>query len=163
MPHPLEPAFKIFWHNGWMLRNAVADLKPDHETFSLEKSNSYNRIIGHIVVSRQGLCETIGIDAPDPDWGDFGAFRLAAQFDEDCECPPVQEMMAAFKEISEAMIEGLRAMSLEDLRKPSPMPVPGEDPDVMDLVAFFAMHESYHIGQLGLLARVMGRDSVMGA
>lgn len=161
--HPLAPALDVFWHNAWMLRNAVADLKPDQETFSLAPSNTYNRIVGHIVASRHGLCQMIGIEVPDLDWGEFGAFKLAAQFDEGNAVPPIDEMMATFASVSKQMVAGMEAMTLDDLRTPSPMPIPGDNPDFRNLIAFFAMHESYHIGQLGLLNRAMGRKGIMGA
>lgn len=163
MTHPLDPAIKIFWHNAWMLRNAVADLKPDQATFKLEQTNSYNRIVGHIVASRIGLSRALGIDMPDPGWGDFGAFKLAAQFNEDNPCPPIDELMNVFASASELMVAGMENMGLESLMRPSPMPIPGDEPTLLDLVAFFAMHESYHMGQLAVLGRVMGRKGVMGA
>ncbi|MBO6577277.1 MAG: DinB family protein [Rhodothermales bacterium] len=162
MTHPLAPALDVFWHNAWMLRNAVNDLPPEQESFQLGNCNPFNRVVGHIVATRHGLAKTLGIDAPDPGWGEFGAFKLAAQFDANLPCPPVSEIMEAFAGISEAMVAGMEAMTLEDLRKPSPMPIPGEDPDLLDLIAFFAMHESYHIGQLSIMAKCMGRKGVMG-
>ncbi|MFT5142259.1 MAG: putative damage-inducible protein DinB [Rhodothermales bacterium] len=163
MTHPLAPAIKIFWHNAWMLRNAVLDLDPALASFKMENCNSYDRVIGHIVTSRLNLAKTLGIDTPVPDWGAFGDFRLAAQFNEDNPCPPIGELMDAFAEISEAMIAGFEALKMDDLMKDSPIPVPGGDPNMMDLIAFFAMHESYHIGQLAVMAKCMGRKGLMGA
>lgn len=163
MTHPLDPAIKIFWHNSWMLRNAVADLEPGQASFKLENCNAYDRIVGHIVVSRHGLAKNLGIDVPDPGRGDFSSFKMAAPFDESQPCPPIADLMDAFAAISEAMVAGMEAMSLADLLKPSPLPIPGEDPTLLDLVAFFAMHESYHIGQLGVMGKCMGRKGVMGA
>ncbi|MFT4606270.1 MAG: putative damage-inducible protein DinB [Rhodothermales bacterium] len=163
MTHPLEPAIKIFWHNSWMLRNAVADLEPGQASYKMENCNSYDRIVCHIAASRRGLSQSLGIEVPTPDWEDSGDFKLAAQFDESQPCPPVADLMEAFAAISEAMVAGMEVMSLEDLLAPSPMPIPGEDPTLLDLVAFFAMHESYHIGQLAVIGKCMGRKGVMGA
>ncbi len=163
MTHPLDPAIKIFWHNSWMLRNAVADLKPEQASFKLEGCNSYDRIVGHIVVSRHGLSRKLGIDVPDPGWGDFESLKMAAPFDESQPCPPIAELMRAFADISKAMVAGMENLTLDALLQPSPLPIPGENPTLLDLVAFFAMHESYHIGQLGVLGRCLGRKGVMGA
>ena len=162
MSHALDPAIKIFWHNGWMLRNAVADLKPDQMDFSVDDCNSYGRIIGHIVVSRHGLTRALGIDIDNLDWGEFGEFKLAAQFDTKHDCPPAETMMDAFASITKTLTAGMESMTSDDLAKASPIQVPGGDPTMLDLIAFFAMHESYHIGQLGVLSKCMGRSKVMG-
>ena len=49
------------------------------------------------------------------------------------------------------------------LAKASPIPIPGDNPTLADLLAFLTMHETYHIGQMGLLKKSMGGSRVMDA
>ena len=54
-------------------------------------------------------------------------------------------------------------VSEETLAAPSPFPIPGDNQTLGDLLAFLTMHESYHIGQLGLIKKSMTGKRIMDA
>jgi uncharacterized damage-inducible protein DinB len=49
------------------------------------------------------------------------------------------------------------------LNAPASLPIPGDNPTMRDQLAFMTMHETYHIGQLGLLKKSMGGTEIMSA
>ena len=65
------------------------------------------------------------------------------------------------KRMTEALMAKLPDVSDETLAAPSPLPIPGDNPTVKDLVAFLTMHETYHIGQMGLLRKSMTGTRIM--
>jgi uncharacterized damage-inducible protein DinB len=55
----------------------------------------------------------------------------------------------------------LQALDDASLAQPSTMPVPGTK-TVADLLAFFALHDSYHTGQMAYLRKALGYPGLAG-
>jgi uncharacterized damage-inducible protein DinB len=45
---------------------------------------------------------------------------------------------------------------------PAPPPSPSFDGTIGGMVSFLAMHETYHVGQVVYLRRLLGHDRVVG-
>ena len=156
-------AMTILGLNTWLFRNAMENVDSTKAAFRINKeTNPFDRIAGHVTVTRAGIANALGIETPDLGWGDFSAAKgLGAQFAPELECPALADIAVKFNHVTEALMSGLPKVSDETLAAPSPFPIPGDNPTVGDLLSFLTMHETYHIGQLGLLKKSMGGKRIM--
>lgn len=66
-----------------------------------------------------------------------------------------------FDAVTAVLMAELASVPEDVLAEPSPFEIPGEGQTMRDLLAFMAMHETYHIGQMGILKKSMGGPGVM--
>jgi hypothetical protein len=73
-----------------------------------------------------------------------------------------EELKRRFKALQEPLVNGLNGMSPGDMDKLAPFSPTGNPKETMgSLLASLAFHEAYHVGQTGLLRRVIGREGVI--
>lgn len=117
--------------------------------------NCANWIAGHIVATRNGLHRFLGLD---PAWPAADAERYKRGSDPvtgAAEIRPLEEILGQYKTSQDVLIGTLGALTSEDLAKNI------EDQSLAEIIAGFSFHESYHIGQLGLLRRMVGMDGAI--
>ncbi len=68
---------------------------------------------------------------------------------------------AAWRGVGERIAARLPLLTPAQLDAPAPGSFPGGDPSVLGALAFLSLHESYHLGQLGYLRRLLGREGVV--
>ena len=117
--------------------------------------NSVNWVLGHIVNSRSRMLILAG-QPP------LISEQTAAAYARGSSGTDAAETTAAltdlYKRSQDLITDALLKLSDEDLAKPAPFgPPPGPD-TVGSLIAKLAMHESYHVGQLGMLRRQAGKE-----
>ena len=152
----------ILGYNTWLFGNALKDVGTDQFTYRVnEKTNKFDRIAGHITVARYGLAQMAQIEAPVPSWGSFGEFGMGVQFQEDHACPPIPEIGQKFQAITEILMAKLPEAPDSLLSAPATLPIPGENPTMLEQLAFMTMHETYHIGQLSILKKSMSGVGLM--
>ena len=122
--------------------------------------NCLNWIVGHVVASRN---QTLGLLGKDPIWDDKTAARYLRGSDpiagsEDA-VVPLEEMLAAFAAGQEAIVDALREISEEDLSEM--VPWFGDEAPRAVALAGMIFHETYHVGQTGVLRRFIGKDSTI--
>jgi len=149
--------------NTWLFGNAVKDVESGKSAFRAnDNTNEFDRIAGHVTCARHGITKLLGIETPDLGWGDFESVEgPGAQFSAELECPSLEDIGTKFNQVTEALMAKLPEVSDETLATASPIPIPGDDPTIGDLFTFLTMHETYHIGQLGLLKKGMGGKRIM--
>lgn len=124
--------------------------------------NCINWVAGHVVLHRAIALRLLGGEAPfdeakyeryrrgsDPVTGAEGTVRLS-------------EMAEDFTATRKPFFAAVRGADAELLGRPAPFS-PLDDPEetIGSLVAGLLFHESYHIGQLGVLRRLAGRNGVI--
>ena len=70
--------------------------------------------------------------------------------------PTLEELRSAWREVSPRVEERMEACEPEAWSRESPASFPIPDHTLLGAVAFLIQHESYHLGQLGLLRRQLG-------
>lgn len=164
MNEALRNTMAILGYNTWLFRNALKDVEPELVEYRVnEHTNTFNRLAGHVAVGRFGTARMLHIDAPEPGWGAFQELGLGRQFDLHCDCPPLEDILTSFNQITEPFLARLPEVSLQLLQASASLPIPGENPTMADQLAFMTMHETYHIGQMGLLKKSMGGAEIMSA
>jgi uncharacterized damage-inducible protein DinB len=150
----------MFRANTDIVNKAIADVRPE-DWFRKpgDASNHMMWLLGHVIVHRGEVLKNLGSQ-----WNSSWAplFARGAQRVDDTEYPSIDEMRAAWGEISEQLKTTLRAAPEDVLSKPAPEGPPSFDKKVSGTVAFFAFHDTYHTGQLSFLRKWLGYGQTIG-
>jgi uncharacterized damage-inducible protein DinB len=74
---------------------------------------------------------------------------------------PLDEIERAMAQVSKQLHVTLSALRDDQLAQPSPIPAPAAN-TLADLVALFAFHDSYHVGQMGFIRKALGFPPLAG-
>lgn len=118
--------------------------------------NCLNWVGGHVVASRNGLARLVGAD---PIWEQGRVDRYkrgsAAITGAADDVVPFEEIVADYNRAQAPLLEALRALTPDDLARQVSDKTLGLD------IQFLLFHETYHVGQLGLLRRLVGLPGVI--
>lgn len=114
--------------------------------------NSINWTLGHIVTARQRLLTVLG---KEPLLAEESAKAYARGSAGEGGNETLASLTAAYQKSQELLSAALPALSADDLAKPAPFSPLNANDNVGTLIAKLAVHEGYHVGQLGLLRRIV--------
>ena len=159
--HPqLVPLAEILRLNQRLFTTALAGVPPSDTARRVgENGNSLPWVAGHATNSRTTLSRIAGarIDPFLPDLFGRGAVpKPAAAY------PDLATILGAWGEATAALDARLEALADADLRKDAPFKLPVADGSILGAMAFLPMHESYHVGQLGYIRRLLGCETLAG-
>jgi hypothetical protein len=160
---PVAPEFvttaHIFKRNEAMLGKAIDGLNAEQwNCRPLESSNCALWILGHIVWARSRALKLLGVNWTAP-W--FPYFERGSKPEDAASYPPFEEVVAAWKELTEKMPTALAGASPEAMAAPITQPSPSFDGTVGGMVSFLAMHETYHVGQAVYVRRLIAHDQAV--
>jgi len=121
--------------------------------------NCMNWVLGHLLVSRNGILKLLG-QAPVGDPSRLERYRRGSQpVTDGSHALSWDELKAAFEASQERLREGLKGVTVDHLASPLPEDAnPFQVASTGQMLYVFNFHETYHIGQLGLLRRTVGLD-----
>jgi uncharacterized damage-inducible protein DinB len=126
-----------------------------------DRNNAILWIAGHVVQTRAMLLNLLG-EPVDTGWGKrFDRGAPAARTAEANEYPSGSEIERVMSEITPRLYTKLASLDDTCLAGPAKLQVPGTK-TVGDELAFFAMHDSYHVGQLGYVRKGLGYPGLAG-
>jgi uncharacterized damage-inducible protein DinB len=107
--------------------------------------NSVHWLLRHVISTRDRLLPALGQQA------------LAPQDD-----APLADLVAQFGESQERLVAGLKKLPATRLREKAPFS-PRQDPNetLATLLPLMPFHESYHIGQIGMVRRLLGKEGIL--
>jgi hypothetical protein len=156
----LAPIALMFKLNTGLIKSSLDGLA-DQDLWHrpTPRNNPMLWVFGHIVATRAKLLGAMG-DPLDAGWGDL--FDRGAPL-KDAACYPVrQEIERVHRDVSERLKTAFAAFTDADLERTAPaLGLPGVK-TVGDQLAFFAFHESYHVGQLAYIRKSLGQSGVAG-
>jgi hypothetical protein len=120
--------------------------------------NCLNWVVGHLVLARQGWLSTVLGMAPALDPARMQTYkRGSSPLVDGTLALPFAELIEIFDRSQGPLVEGMSMLRPERLAEKAPFS-PGNDPNetVGSLVPKLCFHEGYHIGQTGLLRRLLG-------
>lgn len=134
---------------------------PDEQWFQqpAAESNHLMWVTGHVVVHRAVVPKILGVEWSAP-WQKLfsrGSRRVAQR-----DYPEVAIIRAAWKEVSRKLATALENANSEQLSSPAPQGMPSDDGTVAGTIAFFCLHEIYHVGQMGYLRKWLGHAQALG-
>jgi uncharacterized damage-inducible protein DinB len=119
--------------------------------------NCLNWVVGHVVATRNGLLKLLGRE---PIWGQERAalYRRGSDPIRADNALPLALNLADYAASQETILAALRELTDDDLAAPTEVRFfKGDAETVGSALAGFVFHESYHVGQTGILRRVAGK------
>ncbi len=116
-------------------------------------TNSAQFLLAHLIDVRHFLLQALGGSAPNPV---AQALASARGIDDVTELPAVPDLLQGWSAVSDALEGALASVGGDALGRPAAQRFPVDDPTLLGEIAFLAQHESYHVGQIAMLRRVVG-------
>lgn len=114
--------------------------------------NCINWIVGHILLSRDDVFERLGIERVWTDREATAAYdRGSTLLTDSGKAVELSVLLDLFNQTQPLLLE-----AMENLNK-----VPSEDGKMEESVAFYNFHEAYHLGQIAILRRFLGKESII--
>lgn len=146
--------------NETLIRRALDGLDPETAAQRpIENGNSLAFLATHIVDARAYLIGILGGDASH-EWSE--EFASARGIEDMNPVPTPQQLLATFDLLSARLEARMDSIDAESLAQSSGKSFPTGDDSVLGAISFLAFHESYHVGQIALLHRAVGRGSLSG-
>ena len=130
-------------------------------TAPTDRNNAMLWIAGHVVHTRATILQLLG-EPVDTGWGKlFDRGAPAAKRSDADRYPSCEDIEKAMREITPRLHAKLASLDDAYLAGPARLQVPGTK-TVADELAFFALHESYHVGQLAYVRKGLGYPGLAG-
>lgn len=129
---------------------------------SRRAGDSVNHIIwiaGHLTNARNGMHAIGGYEA-NAFYPEF--FDRGSTLDPTADYPPLDEIREKWNTVSSRVSKGLGGISEDMLASEAPIKTPmyGLDGTMHGFLDFLMHHEAYHIGQIGILRKYVGRQAM---
>lgn len=121
--------------------------------------NCLNWVLGHLVKARHDILALL----EQPQGSANGEFERYAQgsppLGDPSEAVAFPALVEEYQALQKPLVAAIQATTEETLAKPIPdSPTGNPNETVGSLLAAIAFHEAYHLGQAGLLRRVLGKQ-----
>jgi uncharacterized damage-inducible protein DinB len=123
-----------------------------------ERNNAMLWVAGHVVQTRAMVLRMLG-EPVDTGWGTL--FDRGTTVGEAGRYPSPEEIQRVMRDISPRLHAKLLSLKDAHLAKPTPIQVPGTQ-TVADELAFFALHDAYHVGQMVYIRKGLGYPGLAG-
>jgi uncharacterized damage-inducible protein DinB len=158
IPAQIAPAAGAFRQNAQMLNKSYDSLTTEEwQRRPNDTSNCILWIAGHLVWARSRAISSLGSTWTRP-WLD--QFARGAKPAEAAQYPSPEEILSAWKDVSESLTSAMENVTEQQLALPAPQP--STDGKISGLVGFLSFHETYHVGQVALLRCWLGRGGIVG-
>ncbi|HOX27038.1 MAG TPA: DinB family protein [Candidatus Krumholzibacteria bacterium] len=149
-----------FAKNDQLVPATLAGVSDQHyRAIVLPGTNPMAWILGHLTGSRHGIDRLLGGDEEYP-YGD--RFRRGAAVGDPATTPAAADLLASWRAIGESISARCARADATLLGRPWPGPTPSFDGTVLGTLGFLALHECYHLGQLGFLRKALGYPGMAG-
>lgn len=148
----LEWVINTFDLHTRLFKNAVFGME-EHRNDRLSPATNHDAwLAGHLVSTRYGLANMIGLSAQEP-FPDL--FSQGKAIDPTTRYPELNDQIESWDKISPMIIERLGELDAETLDGPAPFESPMGN-TLISFIAFMCHHEAYHLGQMGFLRKYFG-------
>jgi uncharacterized protein YndB with AHSA1/START domain/uncharacterized damage-inducible protein DinB len=158
--HPsVAPVAFILAGNDALADRTFAGVAPDDLwKRPTPNTNGMLWIFGHMAAVRARMLAALGEDF-DPGLDLFGR---GATLQDTSAYPSREKINEASREVNRRLFARLATLTDADLSRPAQGPHPNSVQTVGEQIAFFALHDSYHVGQLAYVRKALGLPGVVG-
>jgi hypothetical protein len=121
--------------------------------------NTAHWLLGHLLDTRFQLLERLGVPVPIEPWQ--SEYRMGAKPGPELPGPTPVELLQRFGAAGESLARSIDSLSEAELAADWGKKIPNGGTSVLDALRFYHFHETYHLGQIGLLRRQMGRPGII--
>ena len=147
----------IFNSSHRLLRRALDGLTQEQAMERRDGANPILWIAAHVVAIRASFTRGLGgsVDVP---WAK--QFPRGGELEDVTAWPDLADVRAKWDDVHAAFMERLETLTPEQLAAETPLP--GLDKTLLGAIGLAALHDAYHVGQLGAARRLHGLDRVVG-
>jgi uncharacterized damage-inducible protein DinB len=154
----VAPLAAILDLNTDLLLNCLDGLSEAETLHRLQGGgNSLAFLIAHLTDTRHFLATRLKRPLPNPL---TPLLADARSIDDIRGWPPIDELRAAWRAISDHLATALPSLTAEELSVPNVHRFPMPDSTRLSLIVFLAQHDSYHVGQAAFLRRQIGKPAM---
>ncbi len=154
----IKPLESIFNPNSRLFINALDGVTEEQAKERIsDHNNPLNWLATHTVWARYNTCMLLGKPAKNPYDGMFDNFK---PYDPSFNYPGLVAVKEDWQAVTALLQEALATVTEEHLAADSPLKSPIGDFSNAGTIAFLAQHESYDIGQLGLLKKYLTKEAM---
>lgn len=140
-----------------LFSNVIQGISEDQRHVKIsDETNHIGWLIGHVVSSRYMVANLLGLELKEPCPNHFANGKGLKEGD----YPAISEMIKGWVEMSEKLNDAFDNASDELLDAEPPMQTPIGLNSIIGLIAFFAHHESYTLGQIGIFRKFLGLEAM---
>ncbi len=148
----------IFNMNSRLFTNALKDVTEEQARERIKGHvNPLTWIAAHTVWARYNALMFLGATVENPYNSLFENFKA---YDSSLEYPSLEQIKDEWKKVSGLLNNAVSSVSEEHLAADSPIKSPIGDFTNGGTIAFLAQHESYDIGQMGLLKKFFTKEAM---
>lgn len=142
----------------WFL-NALESITEEESNISIsENINPIKWVGGHLIDSRITINNIISNNVINVDYKKL--FGKGTNNKIDDSFPAIEQIRTDWTSISEQLIRALKNIPDEILMSKPPFQTSIPDETLLGLIAYFSMHESFHIGQLSVYRKLIGKNQM---
>ncbi|MBV6462050.1 MAG: hypothetical protein HJHJAOHD_02192 [Flavobacteriales bacterium] len=143
---------------SWYL-NALESITEEESNISFsENLNPIKWVAGHLTDSRITIINIISDNAINADYKKL--FGKGTSNKIDASFPTIEQIKTDWTNISEQLRTSLQNLPNEKLLLKPPFQTSIPDETLFGLIAYFAIHESFHIGQLSVYRKLTGKPAM---
>ncbi|HEX9985228.1 MAG TPA: DinB family protein [Thermoanaerobaculia bacterium] len=144
---------------AYVAQSNTADITHEESLLRVlgDDGSSMNWVLGHVVAIRSRLLPALG---QEPVWSSEQQRPYTRGSAPGPDIYPFHEIRIAFDESQKRFLAGLESLTPQKLAAPMPGPN-GEPAPLANLIATIVVHDSYHLGQTGILRRLAGKPGAV--
>ena len=154
LPELLATA-RIYATSEHMLTRLVGDFTPEDWLARDPVGHTPLWVVGHLATYRKKVAAMVGAPQPEAPW-EAAFLKGTAPADVPADLD-VQAVLASFRASHAAILGRWEALTAVAMAEPYGRTLPDGTDTIGGAIGFMAWHETYHLGQLGLLRRLAGK------
>ena len=150
----VAPLWEILALNTRLFRNCLTDVDDaSAQTRPGPDANNMAFIAVHVLDARAWMARYLGVEYRHPFEDELAT---VTSIDDVTRFPSLESILTAWQQVSERLGKRLPSLDADDIERESEQVFPLGDRSVLGGMAFLLQHESFHIGQLALVRRILG-------
>ncbi len=151
---PLQSIGRGFAFNEKILDMLLDGFDADGYARRFNDAKSAAWMLEHLAATRRFYASVLEIEVPPPPWKKTDGSVSDGKVSD--ECPAPQQVIADFAAVGAEIVAKLSGMTNEDFTRTVSHIVTRRDVTLAEQLQFFHFHESYHLGQIGLIRAMLG-------
>ncbi|SMO46167.1 DinB family protein [Fodinibius sediminis] len=139
--------------------DGFSDAESNRRLHGNRQMNHVKYLAGHLLDSQYGLALIAGVDVT-PRWQELFAGRGQSEARDDAPYPELEDIKTEWNSLYKPVRQGLSSIAPQELNSTPPKPFDQVARSTGELWAFINHHVAYHIGQIGILRRGFGKESM---
>lgn len=156
MTELISAQFKLQTHWFINVLEDTSDVECDRKI--VDHANPAKWIAGHLLNSRLTVLTMLKGNHSGNNYQDL--FGKGTLWNSEGAYPTIEAIIRHWKEAADELDLLLSGVREELWRSPAPFQTSIPDASMGGLIAYFSMHESYHLGQLSLIRRALGKPAM---